>query len=124
MSDNDGWTPLHIASHNGRFDAVDLLLELGADLKAKGVNGITPLHMACAKSSMDIVKCLLRHSALRSEEFEGDTMSVCFTNKEVVHLFGAHGFSHTLHADALSEVTSEEMIDCLETIQALYPFQV
>ena len=46
----DGWTPLHLAAHFGRADAVRLLLERGADPRAISANAManTPLHAALA----------------------------------------------------------------------------
>jgi ankyrin repeat protein len=52
-TDNDGWTPLHLACDLG--DDVDhdavvrLLVGRGASLSSRDSNGETPLHRACTK---------------------------------------------------------------------------
>jgi len=43
----DGDTPLHVAVSNGRPALVEMLLENGADVKAKNNNGDSALHFAC-----------------------------------------------------------------------------
>ncbi len=42
-----GYTPLHYAAANGSIKASELLLARGADINARGKEGITPLHTAC-----------------------------------------------------------------------------
>ena len=39
-----GMTPLHLAAQGGHLDAMDLLLEAGADINAVDARGYTPLH--------------------------------------------------------------------------------
>lgn len=41
-----GWTPLHMAAHNGRMDTVMNLVEAGADLNVKNEEGKTALDVA------------------------------------------------------------------------------
>lgn len=43
---NLGWTPLHLASYFGHKEAVELLLDHGADIDAVNDFGDTPLHKA------------------------------------------------------------------------------
>lgn len=47
ITDNRGWTPLHLASSRGHIDVVQFLLEEGADLEARTdrINR-TPLHLS------------------------------------------------------------------------------
>ncbi len=46
----DGFGALHKALEDGRTDIAAYLVEKGADVKAKGVNGITPLHIVADAS--------------------------------------------------------------------------
>jgi 8-oxo-dGTP pyrophosphatase MutT (NUDIX family) len=58
----DGWTPLHLAAHFGETAAVRLLLEWGADPRARSRNSHdnTPLHAALAGTGgLDLVNRLL-----------------------------------------------------------------
>lgn len=41
------WTPLLIASTGGHEEAVELLLDKGANIEAKQAQGNTALHLAC-----------------------------------------------------------------------------
>lgn len=66
-----GLTPLHVATHHGHLDAVRVLLDLKADLKAvdepKGQfassSGSTPLHVATVADRTSIAKLLLDRGA-------------------------------------------------------------
>jgi ankyrin repeat protein len=61
----DGWTPLHLAAFFGKDDAARLLLNSGADLKARSTNSMenTALHAAAAGKHAAIVKLLLERGA-------------------------------------------------------------
>ncbi|HEX2500251.1 MAG TPA: ankyrin repeat domain-containing protein [Methylomirabilota bacterium] len=62
----DGWTPLHLAAHFGEDRAVSLLLELGADPRARSRNSLdnTPLHAGLAGTAgLDVVERLLAAGA-------------------------------------------------------------
>jgi hypothetical protein len=58
--DPDGfpWSPLHEAAKYS-IEAVRLLLEYGADLKARDLSGDTPAHSAAERGRTDIVRLLL-----------------------------------------------------------------
>jgi ankyrin repeat protein len=62
---SDGWTALHLASFFGSQDAVELLLERGADAGVLSQNAMhnTPLNAASAGGKTDIAKLLLSHAA-------------------------------------------------------------
>ena len=61
----DGWTPLHLASFFGGYDAAKLLIERGADVNVRSANPMaeTPLHIAAAGSRTEIVSLLLQRGA-------------------------------------------------------------
>lgn len=59
----DGLTPLHCAARSGHDQAVDLLLERGAQVLAKTKNGLGPLHMSVQGDHVDCSRLLLYHKA-------------------------------------------------------------
>ena len=61
----DGWTPLHLACFFGGYEAVELLIERGADVNARSQNGMTnmPIHAAVAGKRTAIVSLLLSKGA-------------------------------------------------------------
>ena len=67
-ANNDGWTPLWIASQNGHLEVVRLLVEAGADMYMAvntGGGAVTPLWIARRRDHDDIVWILLRAGATR-----------------------------------------------------------
>jgi ankyrin repeat protein len=59
-----GYTPLHHAVRNGRFEMVRLLLDAGADIDARaGTQTETPIAVAAASSSSRMVEFLLHFGA-------------------------------------------------------------
>jgi ankyrin repeat protein len=63
VQDEDGWTPLYLASTRGTLEAVRLLLKHGADVEVKNNNGKTALQEAAARGHDDVVKLLREHGA-------------------------------------------------------------
>lgn len=57
------WTPLLHAIHKNQPESVKMLLEGGADINAKGREGMTPLIMAAGYGYADIVGLLLDRGA-------------------------------------------------------------
>ncbi len=56
--------PISEAVRNGSLEAVELLLEAGADINLKGANGMTPLHYAVVGiGQYDIAYYLVEHGA-------------------------------------------------------------
>lgn len=58
-----GVTPLHYACYFGNKRAIDLLLDLGADINAKDIEGNTSLHYAINSADLRAIKKLLIRSA-------------------------------------------------------------
>eukprot|EP00757_Euglenozoa_sp_SAG-D1_P022366 gene22366-8885_t len=58
--DQDGWTALLIACHNGHSDVVEMLLQAGADIEAKDQHGWTALMEACHYGHSNVVEMLLQ----------------------------------------------------------------
>jgi ankyrin repeat protein len=61
----DGWTPLHLAAHFGRLEAMQVLLSAGASHRAvsKNSNANQPLQAAAAGGRTDAVALLLKARA-------------------------------------------------------------
>jgi ankyrin repeat protein len=66
-SSQDGFTPLHLAAYFGRLDAVELLLDRGANIEARSTNprlrDVTPLHSAAAGRQTEVAILLLDRGA-------------------------------------------------------------
>ena len=60
--DDDG-TALHWAVCKNHADVVQVLIDAGADIVAKDVEGRSPLHFACISGSLNFVKLLVRAGA-------------------------------------------------------------
>ncbi len=76
--DNDGTTPLHLASYEGHTEIVKLLLAHGADVNVKDEDVCTPLHWASSKGYTEVVKLLLEHGAdVNIKNNDGDTPLYC-----------------------------------------------
>ena len=60
LTDEDGWTALHIAVSEGYKDIVELLLEMGADVSIQLTESRwAPLHLAAQHGRVDIAQILL-----------------------------------------------------------------
>lgn len=66
--DHTGRTPLHLAAQCSNPEVLECLVENGARIVARLVDGMTALHIACARGNVDMVTILLE----RSEENEED----------------------------------------------------
>ncbi|KAH8862149.1 Ankyrin repeat and EF-hand domain-containing protein 1 [Schistosoma japonicum] len=79
--DNFRWTPLHHAAHSGMIDMVELLLNNGAIIEAKAMNGATPLFRAIECSRLNVVDFLLsKGSKLFVETRKGDNPYIAALN--------------------------------------------
>lgn len=64
FTNKDGETLLYLAAQNGHTDAVNALLENGADVnKGENNNGWKPLHSAAHNGHTEVVKTLLKNKA-------------------------------------------------------------
>lgn len=63
MRFDDGQTPLHLATIQGKTGVVEYLIEKGASIKAKDVSGATPLHEAVRYGRYEIAMALLKAGA-------------------------------------------------------------
>jgi len=63
-------TAMHIATIYNQPDAVNLLIDSGADIEAKAYEGFTPLHTAAYEGHADMVTLLLDNGADKTAETE------------------------------------------------------
>lgn len=66
FQDNEGYTVLHSALDREGFERhelLELLLDAGADVNAKGVNDWTPAHMAAVREDLEALRILVRNGA-------------------------------------------------------------
>jgi ankyrin repeat protein len=61
--DNNGLTPLHLASSWGHMDVACLLFERGADVTAQTKHGLTPLHLALQHGYVEVARFLVERGA-------------------------------------------------------------
>jgi ankyrin repeat protein len=57
---NDGWTPLHLASQEGHVKMAEILIQMGADVCSLTKNGWTPLHSASQEGHVKIAELLIQ----------------------------------------------------------------
>ncbi|UNF62747.1 ankyrin repeat domain-containing protein [Spiroplasma poulsonii] len=83
LQDENGRTPLFVATSINNPEMVQLLLDNGADINLQNKNGITPLNFAVIKKNLKMVQLLLDKGANVSIQNELITLiSEIFYNKE------------------------------------------
>lgn len=61
-TDEDGYTPLHLAVEEGNAEVVRCLLQFGVSVKLHDVRGLSALMIAVQRNLPDICKLLLQRS--------------------------------------------------------------
>jgi hypothetical protein len=70
--DESGWTPLHWAARNGHIEIARFLLQNGAEVNARSINGCTSLHCAAFYGHVDILHLLVENGAnLEAQDNDG-----------------------------------------------------
>ena len=80
LRNSNNHTALHAASCNNKTEVVELLLELGADVKVVGRNGCTPLSYAAGYICPDSAKALLAAGAAVNHLAEGGRTPLDFAH--------------------------------------------
>ncbi|KAI6077673.1 Ankyrin repeat domain-containing protein 27 isoform X2 [Aix galericulata] len=100
VSNQDGFTPLHVAALHGHSELVSLLLKHGASVSAKNAQHAVPLHLACQKGHFQVVKCLMDYNAKQNKrDIYGNTPLIyaCLNGQyETSALLLQHGASVNL----------------------------
>ncbi|XP_071612877.1 ankyrin repeat domain-containing protein 27 isoform X3 [Heliangelus exortis] len=100
VSNQDGFTPLHMAALHGHSELVSLLLKHGASVSAKNGKHAVPLHLACQKGHFQVVKCLMDYDAKQNKkDIYGNTPLIyaCLNGQyETTALLLQHGASVNL----------------------------
>lgn len=65
--DNDNQSPLHRAARHNRIKAAELLIQYGANVNSKALNGITPLLCACFGQHIEMIDLLIQYGARLDE---------------------------------------------------------
>ncbi|XP_021396597.2 ankyrin repeat domain-containing protein 27 isoform X4 [Lonchura striata] len=74
VSNQEGFTPLHMAALHGHTELVSLLLRHGAGASAENSQLAAPLHLACQRGHAQVVKCLMDYNAkLNKKDVYGNT---------------------------------------------------
>jgi len=85
-----GDTVLHIVSNWGDCQAIELLIEAGAEINATGETGFTPLHCAAEQNRPTAICALLRLGARSKPDNNGQTpleLALSLGNEEAVDAF-------------------------------------
>ncbi|MFC1636429.1 ankyrin repeat domain-containing protein, partial [Planctomycetota bacterium] len=97
-------TALHRAATNGHKDAVELLLEKGADTEAKDSFSRTALYYASENGHIEIVKLLTAHGAdVNTKDLNGQTpLDIAFSRgyKDIAALLLSNGAKSSIHIAA------------------------
>lgn len=87
----DGDTPLHVVAWRNDLEAVQLLIDAGADVNATGEMDETPLHIAVRHGNARMVQAMLRVGAqadIRSEFGDTPRERAVLQGGEIAALFG------------------------------------
>ena len=69
---------MNIASRDGQLHIIEILLDSGADIESKNMDGYTPLMMASTSNRLNIVEFLLDNGAnIDSKSNDGYTSLIC-----------------------------------------------
>ncbi|PNH11163.1 Ankyrin repeat domain-containing protein [Tetrabaena socialis] len=114
----DSKTALHWACVHGRKEAVDALLQAGADLAAKEMDGYTALHTASSHGRKEVVEVLLRAGAeIAAKTNDGKTALHVAGTKAVVEALLQAGSDVAAKTDnsktALHFAPTKEVVEAL-----------
>jgi ankyrin repeat protein len=98
VQDEQGFTPLHLASGKGHTEIVEFLLNHGADIELETCTGHTPMMLAAwyaGDGKYETIKVLLEHGAKANRKNkDGGTAlhrAAMYSGKEVINLLISYG---------------------------------
>ena len=106
LTNHEGQSSLHIASHNNNFKYIKRIMEgkYGShiDLNFQDLNGFTPLHFACKNSCFEIVEFLIKKGAsinINNDKGMTPLHIVCEGKKDLNNNIKILSFLITMKAD-------------------------
>ena len=127
-SPNEGWVSLHQTVVDGRMDALELLIEYGADLEMQDGDGETALMRACTTGALTsgervkFLECLISHGANVNHTNNKDETpllhSILDDNLDVVSCLLRHG-ANPKAASRWTDVTALHRARSLSVAEAL-----
>jgi len=78
LRNEDGMTPLNLASINGNLDAVTLLLQKDADITIGDMDNTRPIHCAAISGNIQIAELLLARGATVNDQDENGATPLVF----------------------------------------------
>jgi len=127
VQDEQGFTPLHLASGKGHIEIVEFLLNHGADIESEIFDGETPLMLAaryarCGK--YETIKTLLEHGAkVNHRDEDGRTAlhdAAMYSGKEVINLLISYGADVNAREDyQITPLHQAAMLNNIEAAKAL-----
>jgi hypothetical protein len=118
-----GYTPLHLAAHLGvRETTIQMLIDRGADLEARTINGQTALHMAAEiEDDSSTLRCLLQCGSdvavVDQDSRTPLSYAMIYGNPTSVELLLEHGAN-------ISAVDEEDLLECLREKPEIVQFLV
>jgi len=111
----DDWTAIHLATNNGQYEAVDILIKLGANLNVKTSMGRASLHLGCLRGYLDIVELLVRSGCEKDcVDNQGNTG---------LHYASEHGFgelvNYLLDMKARFDIKNQAKMTCIDVANSL-----
>ena len=78
LKNKEGWTPAHFAGFLNNFDAMNLLLEHGADLSSKNSNQLTTYCEIIRNDNSDLFECIWPYA----KKYKRDLNDVSWHSKD------------------------------------------
>ncbi len=124
------YPPLHTAAYFGHIPVVDVLLEAGALIESKDMQGGTPLHAAALANQQAMVQFLQsRGASINAKNNKGQTpfhLAVLSADVEIVHfLFEAGAMLDARDSEGNTSLhTAAESNNTFEVLEFLYAHKV